>query len=78
MVTSLKSRDLIRNEQDRFLEEPLLLSIGSKFKASDRHWGATYTLVAIQADGIILNYEAEGERPASIRNSAGQLHVSWK
>jgi len=58
---------------------PMVLSVGSQFKASDRHWGATYTITRIEPDGVVIHFEASGGSSAtSIQSSAGNVKLGWK
>ena len=72
-------RHLLRSmdSRDPFIRS-LLLSVGSQFKASDHHWGATYTVKSIDADGVNIYFEADGSSPAAVRSSSGTVKLAWK
>lgn len=62
-----------------FFDTPMLLSVGSQFKASDRHWGTTYTITKIEPDGVVIHFEASsGSSATSVRSSAGNVKLGWK
>ncbi|BCM92406.1 hypothetical protein IAD21_04285 [Abditibacteriota bacterium] len=78
-VSLVARRSLLRTANGDFLmRKPMLFSIGSQFKASDRHWGATYTISSIDSDGITITYNAAGGPPSSVRSSSGTIKLLYK
>ena len=62
-----------------FFDKPTLFPVGAQFRASDRHWGATYTIEAIKANGVVIGFDAEGGSSAtSVRRSVGTVELGWK
>ncbi|MDQ3813559.1 MAG: hypothetical protein M3347_06365 [Armatimonadota bacterium] len=72
-------RQAVRSmDSDSPFVRSLLLSVGSQFRASDRHWGATYTIKSIDAGGVNIYFEADGAPPSSVRPSRGTIKLRWK
>lgn len=57
---------------------PMLFPVGSQFKASDQHWGATYTIQEIKPEGVVIDFEASGEPRTLVRRSSGTVQLAWK
>ncbi|WP_170065470.1 hypothetical protein [Abditibacterium utsteinense] len=69
---------LITTAGNQFFDKPVLLSIGSQFKASDPHWGAAYTITRIDLDGVVIHFDASGDVPSAVRRSSGNVKLAWK
>ena len=72
--------NILSNHDDSFEnwrgQKPV--SIGFTFNFPDRHFHAKYHIIGIDKDGILVQYDYRGYRPAREGHFTGTVKLKWK